>query len=310
MLIQKIKSNRKPRKKQIKVNEMSIPEEILIRLNTWIIPKEKNIYSFEWIKGVEDAKKTIKYNLIYPNLNPGLFKNSEPVRAILLYGYPGNGKTLCAQAIANEMGWTFINIHTAMVMSKMYGESEMIMHYIFIFAKKHEPWVLFFDEIDALLSKRSSKLEETTNRMVSVFLENVGGVEDVRKSNILIIGATNLIKNIDNAVLRRFNLRIEIKPPSLDAIRDLIGNKMYEVKADISDNDFEEILSLLEGYCAADIINICNLVIKEPYKDLSSQDIVGLNFNDLRSINLDDFINVIKNVGKSYEISSMNEEDI
>ena len=309
ILIFQIK-NKVRAKKQTKTNEYIIPEDILTRLNTWIIPKERNIYSFESIKGIEEAKKTIKYNLIYPNLNPNLFKNNEPVRAILLYGLPGNGKTMWAQAIAKEMQWTFINIHTALVMSKMYGESEMIMHYIFIFAKKNQPWVLFFDEIDALLSKRSSKLEETTNRMVSVFLENVGGVEDIRKNNVLIIGATNLIKNIDIAVRRRFNLRIEIKSPSLDAIRDLIGNQMFEVKADISDSDFQEILNLLDGYCAADIINIWNLVIKEPYKDLSSQDIMRLNYDDLRSITLNDFTSVISIVGKSYEISSMNDEDI
>ena len=246
---------------------------------------------------------------MYPLLNPKLFVKSTPLRSILLYGAPGNGKTMWAQAIASEIKWTFINIQTSVVMSKMYGESEKIMQSIFHFAIENEPWVLFFDEIDAILANRSSKLDETTKRLVSIFLQNVEGVIDVKKRDILIIGATNLLESMDPAVLRRFESRIEIKAPTKKAINDIISMHMSNVNADISNEEFYEILDLFEGYWAADIINIWNLVIKEPFNDLCTQDVINFNIDDIRPIRFKDFKDVIERVGRSYELSSVHDMD-
>ena len=125
-----------------------------------------------------------------------------------------------------EMQLTFIN--TALVIYKMYWESYYSLY--FYFCKKINHQLLWSER--CFLSIRFSKLEQIGKGMVS-FVENVGGVEDIRKSNVLIISKINLIKNIDIAVQTNFNLRIEIKSPSLDAILDLIGNQIFEVKDDI-----------------------------------------------------------------------------
>lgn len=94
------------------------------------------------LAGLEDVKETFNEILILPSLRPDLFTGiRSPPRGILMYGPPGNGKTLLAKAIANESKCTFFNLSASSLVSKYMGESEKIMKALFAFANNKQPSV-------------------------------------------------------------------------------------------------------------------------------------------------------------------------
>ena len=291
-------------KEETKKPRSIIPNDILGRIRSCVIPKDQNLITLESVKGNEDVKKAIKINIIYPKVNPKIFAKTRPAKTILLYGPPGNGKTMCAQAIANEIGWTFINVHTAMMMSKMFGESERIMNYLFQFAHDNQPCILFFDEIDAVLSCRSTSSNESSNRIVSVFLQNVGGITSITNDEIILIGATNFVDSLDPAVKRRFEYKLEVTLPSKTVIRQVLKQQMEEINYEITQDEADRLVDLLDGYCIADVINICNLATKQPFNEICTQELPQLSMEDIRSIKFEDFVRTIETHGKSYELSS------
>jgi hypothetical protein len=131
------------------------------------------------ISGLAFAKQTLQEAVILPNLRPDLFTGLRaPPKGVLLYGPPGTGKTMLAKAVATESGFSFFNISASSVTSKYLGEGEKLVkvmnvpnYYkynflivivnpcpalkaLFALARSHQPAVIFFDEIDALMSAR------------------------------------------------------------------------------------------------------------------------------------------------------------
>ncbi|CAD6340577.1 unnamed protein product [Miscanthus lutarioriparius] len=134
----------------------------------------------------------------------------------LLFGPPGCGKTLIAKAVAHEAGANFIHIKGPELLNKYVGESESEVRKIFTRARTNSPCILFFDEVDALTTKRGREGGWVVERLLNQLLIELDGAD--QRQGVYVIGATNRIDVIDDAVLRpgRFGKKHYVPLPGAD----------------------------------------------------------------------------------------------
>ena len=215
------------------------------------------------IAGLEAAKKALKEAVVYPFLRPDLFSGlREPARGMLLFGPPGTGKTMLARAVATESKSTFFSVSSSTLTSKWHGESEKLVRALFGLAKALAPSIIFVDEIDSLLSARSTGAEhEASRRSKTEFLVQwsdlqraAAGREQTTKdkkegdaSRVLVLAATNMPWDIDEAARRRFVRRQYIPLPEHHVralqIENLLSHQVHELTAD----DIEVLVQVTEG---------------------------------------------------------------
>ncbi|CAD7976437.1 unnamed protein product [Amoebophrya sp. A25] len=130
--------------------------------------------AFDDIGGLENAKTAINEAVVLPLLVPEFFTGiRKPIRGVLLFGAPGTGKTMLAKAVASTatQSVAFFNCSCATLTSKWRGESEKLLRALFAMARARHPSILFFDEVDSLLSQRGASAEhEASRRFKSEFL--------------------------------------------------------------------------------------------------------------------------------------------
>ena len=129
-----------------------------------------------------------------------------PPKGVLLYGPPGTGKTLLAKAVATESGFAFFSVSASSVTSKFVGEGEKLMKGLFSVARKRMPAVIFFDEIDSIMSARKENEHEASRRLKTEFMTQIDGATTSASDRILVMAATNIPWELDEAVLRRMVL--------------------------------------------------------------------------------------------------------
>jgi len=225
-----------------------------------LIMKEKPDVTWSQVIGLEDAKSALRESIIYPTKRPDLFPLGWP-KGMLLYGPPGTGKTMLAAATANEMDGYFINVDASSMMSKWLGEAEKNVSKLFVMARKYaekegKPVILFVDEVDSLLGSRSSEVGGEV-RTKNQFLTEMDGVNGKGKDLMLyVIGATNKPWSLDWPFLRRFQKRIYVSLPSLEARTSLFEQYTEPLRKDYKVNPVE-LAKLFDGYSASDIKDIC-----------------------------------------------------
>ncbi|KAK5946401.1 Ribosome biogenesis ATPase rix7 [Knufia obscura] len=146
---------------------------------------------------------TLRNTLINPILNPTLYASFglRSTAGILLWGPPGNGKTLLAKAVANASHANFISVKGPELLNKYVGESERSVRTLFSRARSSVPVIIFFDELDALVPRRDGANSEASSRVVNTLLTELDGVGASREG-IYIIAATNRPDIIDPAMMR------------------------------------------------------------------------------------------------------------
>ncbi|XP_073824914.1 fidgetin isoform X2 [Musca autumnalis] len=235
-------------------------------INNEIMHKFKPV---DWneIAGLEYAKSIIKEAVVYPLLRPDIFTGlRRPPRGILLFGPPGTGKTLIGKCIASQSKSTFFSISSASLTSKWMGEGEKMVRTLFAVAVARQPSVIFIDEIDSLLSKRSESENEGTRRLKTEFLVRLDGAATSDDDRILIVGATNRPQELDEAVRRRFIKRLYVPLPDFNARIDILKNLLKTVDNDLSQQDIEEIGNISDGYSGADMESLCREASMEPVR--------------------------------------------
>lgn len=127
--------------------------------------------SFDDIAELDSAKEILQEAVIWPLMMPHLFTGiRRPVKGVLLFGPPGTGKTMLAKAVATTGKTTFFNVSAATLASKWKGESEKLVKLLFEMAKYYSPSTIFFDEIDALGSKRGDNDGDATRKVKTEML--------------------------------------------------------------------------------------------------------------------------------------------
>jgi len=178
---------------------------------------ERSKVQWHHIGGLKRIKETLISIVDWPHKYPELFDegNVRPPRGVLFSGPSGTGKTLMAKALAGETGLNFISISGPILFSKWLGESEKALHQIFKKAKQSAPCILFFDEIDALVTTRGYGSEGgSVERMASQFFNELDNLSDL--SQVIVLGATNREDLLDPALMRAGRLDYILKFPIPD----------------------------------------------------------------------------------------------
>ncbi|MEK0351922.1 MAG: CDC48 family AAA ATPase [Nitrosopumilus sp.] len=217
--------------------------------------------SWDDVGGLDQLKEELREAVEWPIKYKEAFDyvNVETPKGILLYGPPGTGKTLIAKALAKMTESNFISIKGPELLSKWVGESEKGIREIFRKARQVAPCIIFLDEIDALVPRRSSgnSGSHVTENVVSQILTEIDGLEELH--NVLIIGATNRLDIVDEALLRpgRFDRVIEVRNPDAKG-RQHIFEIHTKKKPLASDVNIIKLVELTNNFSGAEIAAVAN----------------------------------------------------
>lgn len=230
------------------------------------IVQEKPNVKWEDVAGLEKAKEALKEAVIFPIKFPQLFQGKrKPWKGILLYGPPGTGKSFLAKAAATETHGNFFSVSAANIVSKWMGESEKLIKGLFDLARRNKPAVIFLDEIDSVMGARSDNENDATRRIKTEFLIQMQGVGN-DDEGILVLGATNIPWGLDPAVRRRFQKKIYISLPELDARKVMFELNLKGTPNTLTDEQLEILAARTDGFSGSDISTLTQDAIFEPVR--------------------------------------------
>src|SRR5512135_1845046 len=233
--------------------------------------------TYEDIGGLTDEIKKVREMIELPMRHPEIFEKLgiEAPKGVLLYGPPGTGKTLLAKAVANESNAHFISISGPEIMSKFYGESEARLREIFKEAKEKSPSIIFIDEIDSIAPKREEVTGEVERRVVAQLLTLMDGLEP--RQNVVVIGATNRVDAIDEALRRpgRFDREIVVGVPDIKGREETlrIHTRGMPLAPDV---DVPELARITYGFVGADMAALA----REAAMETLRRNLPQLNLDD------------------------------
>ena len=277
-------------------------------LPAYVEPEESRSpdVTYDDIGGLGETTTQVREMIELPLKHPVLFERLgiDPPKGVLLHGPPGTGKTLLARAVANESEASFYHVAGPEIMGRHYGESEKKLREVFEEAQENAPAIIFFDEIDSIAPKRQEVTGEVERRVVAQLLTLMDGLEP--RQNVVVIGATNRVDAIDEALRRpgRFDREIVIGVPDYEGRRQIlqIHTRGMPIAQDV---DLDGMASETYGYVGADLAALCREAAIEalrrnlPRLNLDEDDEIPAEVLESLQVTRDDFQDAHKRVQPS-----------
>ncbi|CAE7748913.1 unnamed protein product [Symbiodinium pilosum] len=189
---------------------------------------------------------------------------------VLLFGPPGCGKTLLAKATANQSGANFIAVKGPELLNKYVGESERAVRLVFQRARSSSPCVIFFDELDALVPRRSAEGTGSSERVVNQMLTEMDGVQS--RSQVYVIAATNRPDIVDPAMLRpgRLDRLLYVPFPSAVGRLEILQTHMKKLPL-APDVDLQRLATDADGFSGADLASLAREAAMLAIRDAASR---------------------------------------
>ena len=243
--------------------------ELIEMVEREVVDMNPNV-NFDDIAELESAKRALTEAVVVPLLMPDFFVGlRRPWKGVLLYGPPGTGKTLLAKALATQGKTTFFNVSPTTFASKWKGESEKLVRILFEMARFYAPSTIFIDEVDSVGIKRTDKENEANKKVLAELLVQMDGIsesnaeennsdnnKEIKPKFVMVMGATNLPWDLDDALRRRFEKRIYISLPNKDGRKQMFDINFKGLKLD-KDVRIEELVEKTKGYSGHDIASVC-----------------------------------------------------
>ncbi len=222
-----------------------------------IKPSSKQAVSFEDIAGVDEAKAELQ-EIVEFLRDPKPFQElgAKVPKGILLHGPPGTGKTLLAKAVAHESGAQFFAQSAASFVEMFAGLGAARIRRLFAIARKHEPAIIFIDELDAVGGRRGMDVSGEKDQTLNQLLVEMDGFSSTGR--VVVIAASNLLEKLDPALLRpgRFDRQVFVVPPDVKGREGVLG--VHTRDKPLEDVDLGLVAQQTSGLTGADLANICN----------------------------------------------------
>jgi cell division protease FtsH len=222
-----------------------------------IKPTSDQSVTFNDIAGVDDAKGELQ-EIVEFLREPKAFHalGAKVPKGILLHGPPGTGKTLLAKAVANESGAQFFAQSAASFVEMFAGLGAARIRRLFAIARKHEPAIIFIDELDAVGGRRGNDISGEKDQTLNQLLVEMDGFSS--SGRVVVIAASNLLEKLDPALLRpgRFDRQVFVVPPDVKGRLGVL--QVHTRDKPMGDVDLGLVAQQTSGLTGADLANICN----------------------------------------------------
>ncbi|XP_076991119.1 spastin isoform X7 [Tamandua tetradactyla] len=271
-----------PRKKKDMKNFRNVDSNLANLIMNEIVDNGTAV-KFDDIAGQELAKQALQEIVILPSLRPELFTGLRaPARGLLLFGPPGNGKTMLAKAVAAESNATFFNISAASLTSKYVGEGEKLVRALFAVARELQPSIIFIDEVDSLLCERREGEHDASRRLKTEFLIEFDGVQSAGDDRVLVMGATNRPQELDEAVLRRFIKRVYVSLPNEETRLLLLKNLLCKQGSPLTQKELAQLARMTDGYSGSDLTALAKDAALGPIRELKPEQVKNMSASEVR----------------------------
>ncbi|HEY4427398.1 MAG TPA: AAA family ATPase [Solirubrobacteraceae bacterium] len=222
-----------------------------------IKPASDQAVTFADIAGVDEAKAELQEIVEFLREPKSFAKLGAKVpKGILLHGPPGTGKTLLAKAVAHESGAQFFAQSAASFVEMFAGLGAARIRRLFAVARKHEPAIIFIDELDAVGGRRGSDISGEKDQTLNQLLVEMDGFSS--SGRVVVIAASNLLEKLDPALLRpgRFDRQVFVVPPDVKGRLGVL--QVHTRDKPLDDVDLGLVAQQTSGLTGADLANICN----------------------------------------------------